>query len=146
MKYSNFIILVNDIKRIDFNDFVFRKNKILVIEDNDANREKLKYLHSIRWNELMAEYYFCEYSNNKNTYINTFCFIDTEKIIGFKYFMKENSTNIVHIICTAELEKELRKALPNANYCVLKVEKYIDKERKCYCYLYIFYIKLAEKY
>lgn len=141
MKYGNFIILVNDINRIDLKDFVFGKNKILVIEDNETNREKLKYLHSIRWNELIAEYYegvhlskyyFCEYSNNKDTYINTFYFIDTEKINRFKYFMKENSTNIAHIVCTTELEKELRKALPSANYCVVKIEKYVDKERKYY--------------
>lgn len=141
MQYSNFIILVNDINRIDLNNFVFGKNKILVIEDNETNREKLKYVHSIRWNELMAEYYegvhlskyyFCEYSNNKDKYINTFYFIDTEKINRFKYFIKENSANIVHIVCTTELEKSLRKALPNANYCVVNLEKYIDKERRYY--------------
>ena len=141
MKYRNFIILVNDIKRIDLNDFVFGKNKILVIEDNETNREKLKYLNSIRWNELideyykevhLSEYYFCEYSNNKDKYINTFYFIDTEKINRFKYFMKENSTNIAHIVCTTELEKELRKVLPNANYCVVNLEKHIDKEIRYY--------------
>lgn len=143
MNYGNFIILVNDINRIDLNYFAFGKNQILVIEDNEANRERLKYLHSIRWNELideyykgvhLSEYYFCEYSNNKDTYITTFYFIDTEKIIKIKNFMKENSANIAHIVCTTELEKELRKALPNANYCVVKLEKYIDKKRKYYCF------------
>ncbi len=141
MKYSNFIILVDDINRINLNDFVFGKNKTLVIEDNEANREKLKYLHSIRWNELideyyegihLSEYYFCEYSNNKDTYINTFYFIDTEKINRIKYFLRENHTKIAHIVCSTDMEQNLRKELPNANYCVVNLEKYIDKERKYY--------------
>ena len=87
MKYGNFIVLVDDISRINLNKFAFGKNKILVIEDNETNREKLKYLHSVRWQEIIEEYYsgcylskysFCEYSNNKNIFINTFYFIDTE--------------------------------------------------------------------
>lgn len=46
--------------------------------------------------------------------------------------MKENSSKIAHIVCSTELEKELRKALPNANYCVVNLEKYIDKDRRYY--------------
>ena len=107
MKYSNIIILVNDINRIDFSYFAFGKNQILVIEDNDINREKLKYLHSMRWKELIDKYYsnvhlseysFCEYSNNKDKFINTFYFIDTEKINRFRYFINENSTKRTYII------------------------------------------------
>ena len=142
MKYSNIIILVNDINRIDFSYFAFGKNQILVIEDNDINREKLKYLHSMRWKELIDKYYstvhlseysFCEYSNNKDKFINTFYFIDTEKINRFRYFINENSTKRTYIICDAELETKLRKELPDANYCMVDFEKYIDKERRYYC-------------
>ena len=137
MKYSNIIILVNDINRIDFSYFAFGKNQILVIEDNDINREKLKYLHSMRWKELIDKYYsnvhlseysFCEYSNNKDKFINTFYFIDTEKINRFRYFINENSTKRTYIICDADLETKLRKELPDANYCMVDFEKYIDKE------------------
>ena len=137
MKYSNIIILVNDISRIDFSYFAFGKNQILVIEDNDINREKLKYLHSMRWKELIDKYYsnvhlseysFCENSNNKDKFINTFYFIDTEKINRFRYFINENSTKRTYIICDAELETKLRKELPDANYCMVDFEKYIDKE------------------
>lgn len=141
MKYGNFIILVNDINKINLDDFVFGKNQILLIEDNDFNREKLKYLHSVKWKELIDEYYngvylseriFCEYSNNKDKYISTFYFIDTEKINRIKYFIKENPTKTAHIVCDAELEQTLRKQLPNANYCVVDLEKYIDKEIRDY--------------
>lgn len=141
MKYKNIIILVDDINRINLNDFAFGLNQILVIEDNEINREKLKYLHSIRWKEVvdkcykgtyLSEYSFCEYTNNKDKFINTFYFIDTEKITRFKYFMRENSTKKAYIICNSELETKLQKELPDANYCVEDLEQYIDKERKYY--------------
>ncbi len=141
MKYKNIIILVNDINRINLNDFAFGLNRILVIQDNEINKEKLKYLHSIRWKEIvdkcykgayLSQYSFCEYTNNKDKFINTFYFIDTEKVTRFKYFIRENSTKRAYIICTTEMETRLRKELPDANYCVVDLEKYIDKERRCY--------------
>ena len=142
MKYKNIIILVNDINRINLNDFAFGLNRILVIEDNEINKEKLKYLHSIRWKEVLdkcykgvylSEYSFCEYTNNKDKFINMFYFIDTEKITRLKYFIRESSTKRAYIICNSELETRLQKELPDANYCVVDLEKYIDKERKYYC-------------
>lgn len=141
MIFKNIIILANDINRINLNDFAFGKNRILVIEDNETNREKLKYLHSIRWKELvdkcykgvyLSKYSFCEYSNDKDKFVNTFYFIDTEKINRFKYFINESSTKKAYIICNSELETRLRKVLPDANYCVVNLENYIDKERKYY--------------
>ena len=140
-KHKNFIILVDDINRIDLNYFAFGNNRTLVIEDNEENREKLKYLHSVRWSELidkcykvvhLAEYNFCEYTNNKDKFINTFYFIDTDKIARFKLFMRESPSKSADIICNAELETILRKELPNANFCVVDLEKYIDKEVKIY--------------
>lgn len=138
MNYKNFIILVDDIRRIKLNNFAFGKNRILVIEDNENNREKLKYLHSVRWQELIEEYYsgchlaeysFCEYSNNKDIFINTFYFIDTEKINRFKYFINESYTKRAYILCDMELKENLKKELPEANYRVINLEKYIDKRK-----------------
>ena len=142
IKYKNIIILIDDINRINLNDFAFGLNRILVIEDNEINREKLKYLHSIRWKAIidkcykgayLSEYSFCEYTNNKDKFINMFYFIDTEKITRIKYFIRENSTKRAYIICNSELETRLRKQLPDANYCVVDLEQYIDKERRYYC-------------
>lgn len=142
MKYKNIIILIDDINRINLNSFAFGLNQTLIIEDNAINREKLRYLHSIRWKEIvdkcykgayLSEYSFCEYTNNKDKFINTFYFIDTEKITRLKYFIRESSTKKAHIICNSELETRLRKELPEANYCLVDLEKYIDKERKYYC-------------
>lgn len=141
MRYKNIIILVNDINRIDLNYFSFGYNQILVIEDNDINRERLKYLHSVRWKELidkcykgvyLSKYSFCEYTNEKDKFINTFYFIDTEKISRMKHFINESVTKRAYIICNRELEAILRKELPDANYCVVDLESYIDKERRFY--------------
>ena len=46
-KYKNIIVFVNDIKRININDFAFGYNQVLIIEDTELNREFLKTLHSI---------------------------------------------------------------------------------------------------
>lgn len=141
-KYKNIIVLVDDINRIDKEKFSFGMNKVLVIDDNSDNREKLKYLHSINWAEIirqkyknnifLSEYNFCDYTDNKNKYINTFYFLDTEKINRIKYFLRENKDKNVDIICNIDLENELKRELPNCNYCIVDMEKYIDKERKIY--------------
>ena len=140
-KYKNFIILVDDINRIDLNYFSFGNNRTLVIEDNEENREKLKYLHSVRWKEVvdkcynrvyLAKYNFCEYTNDKNRFINTFYFIDTDKIARFKLFMRESPSKRADIICNAELETILKNEMPNANFCVVDLENYIDKEIRYY--------------
>lgn len=141
-KYKNIIVLINDIKRINKNDFAFGNNQVLVIEDNEQNREKLKYLHSINWSKIiekyyhckvyLAEYNFCDYTDYKNKYISIFYFLDTEKINRIKYFLRENKNKNTDIICSPELEQELRKELPNANYITVNLEEYIDKERNIY--------------
>lgn len=141
MKYKNIIILVDDINRINLSDFAFGLNQILIIEDNEINREKLKYLHSIRWKEIvgkfykgayLSEYSFCEYTNNKDKFINTFYFIDTEKIARLKFFMRESPRKKAYIICNTELEEKIREELPEVNYCVANLENYIDKEHRYY--------------
>lgn len=141
-KFKNIIILVNDINRINLNDFAFGINEVLIIEDNKKNREKLKYLHSINWSKIIndnfknrlffSEYNFCDYTDYKNKYVSTFYYLDTEKINRIKYFLRENKNKNAHIICNSELETEIKKELPNANYIVVELEDYIDKERNVY--------------
>ena len=141
-KFRNIIVLVNDINRINLNDFAFGINEVLIIEDNKKNREKLKYLHSINWSKIindnfinrlfLSEYNFCDYTDYKNKYVSTFYYLDTEKINRIKYFLRENKNKNAHIICNSELETEIKKELPNANYIVVELEDYIDKERNVY--------------
>lgn len=140
-RYGNIIVLVDDIKRIKLEDFEFGHNSVLIIEDNDVNREKLKYLHSIRWDRLidkhykgahLSEYGFCEYASKDGKYINTFYFIDTEKINRFKHFIRQSSTKRAYVVCDIGLENELRAELPSAYYCSISLDEYIDKKRRIY--------------
>lgn len=142
--FKNIIIFVNDINRITRNDFTFGLNQILIIEDTEENKENLKYLHSIDWyniikekykkfNICLAEYSFCEYTDYKNKYINTFYFFDTEKINRIIYFLMENKNKDADIICNSQIKKMLIKELPhNCNYHIIDLEKYIEKEKLVY--------------
>jgi hypothetical protein len=142
MNYQNIIVLVDDISRINIIEFTFGINQVLVIEDTEENREKLKYLHSVNWNKVLeenyktevflAEYNFCSYTDYKNKYISIFYFLDTEKINRIKYFLRENNKKNMDIICSSELKERLKVELPTACYITVNLEKYIEKERKYY--------------
>ncbi len=141
-KYKNIIVLVDNLSMININDFAFGMNRVLVIEDNTQNREKLKYLHSINWSEIINKYYrnkavlseynFCDYTDYKHTYISYLYFFDTEKITRIKQFLRENKNKSADIICNSELAKEIKKLIPKANYIIVDLEEYIDKERNYY--------------
>lgn len=138
-RYKNIIILVNDTHRIKIKDFTFGMNQVLIIHDTEENREKLKYLHSLDWynvvreqykrfNIYLSDYNFCEYTDYKNKYISTFYFFDTEKVNRINYFLKENKDKNADIVCNSQIKQGLIKELPNCNYDVIDLEKYIDKE------------------
>lgn len=141
-KFKNFIILIDDINRIDVSNFVFGVNQILVIEDIEQNREYLQYLNSINWHKvvdnnlkndiILSEYNFCDYINKKNQYISTFYFIDTEKINRIKYFLRENENKNQIIFCNENIEDILKKYLQSAKYIPIDLNKNIDKERLFY--------------
>lgn len=141
-KYKNIIVFVNDISRIDMNSFAFGMNKVLIIQDDVIHREKLKYLHRINWLEIIEkiykerlffnEYNFCDYTDYENKYISTFYFIDTEKINRIKCFLRESKNRNIDIICSEEIKNKMQTEIPNANYIIVDLENYIDKEQKVY--------------
>ena len=134
--------MVNNINRINIDEFTFGTNQVLVIEDTLENIEKLKYLNSVDWNKILeenyknkvflCEYSFCDYTDYKNKYISTFYFLDTEKINRIKYFLRENKNRNIDIVCHVELQKELQKELPTVHYITVNLEEYIVKERIYY--------------
>lgn len=141
--YINFIIFIDDKSRININDLAFGANQVLIIEDNDIEREKLKYINSIDWYKLVKQLYnkeniylsnynFCEYTNFRNKFITTFYFIDTEKINRIKFFLKQNKNKTIDIVCSKELKEDLIKELPTCNYIDIDLEKYIEKDIKIY--------------
>lgn len=141
-KYKNIIVLFDNIEKSNISNFIFGMNQVLLLEDNKCNRERLQYLHSIDWARIIEDYYdnkvflakynFCDYTDYKNKYVSTFYFLDAEKIHKIRYFLKENVNKTADIICGPELEQDLKKELPNAHFCIVNLEKYIDKERIYY--------------
>ena len=117
-KYKNIIILIDDISRINLTDFIFGLNSVLICEDNDTSLAELKFLQQIDWNKViyklygnkihLSEYNFCDYTDNKDKYISTFNFIDTEKINRINIFIKNNANKQADIICNQNIEKILR--------------------------------------
>ena len=140
--YKNFIIFVNNIARININDFAFGMNQVIIVENTEESKEKLKYYNSINWSKVIEKYYknkvylseykFCDYTNYKDKYVSTFYCIDTEKINRIKHFLRENNNRNIDIICCKEIQQQLKKEIPNANYIMVELEQYIDKERKVY--------------
>ena len=140
--YKNIIVFIDDVSRININDFSFGNNQVLIIQDDEENREELKYLHSIDWNKIikdnyknkvvLSEYSFCDYTNHKDKFISIFKFLDAEKISKIQYFLRENKNKNIDIICNKEIENTIRKEIPRANYKIVDLEEYIEKEIKIY--------------
>lgn len=141
-QYKNIIILVDDSSRININDFTFGLNSVLVVEDNDKNRENLKYINNVKWSEVIQKYYknkiylseygFCDYTNYKDKFVSLFYYLDTEKINRIKYFIKENNQKTVDIICNNAIAMQIKKELPTANYIIIDLDEFIDKEQIIY--------------
>ena len=140
-EFQNYIIFVEDLSMINLLDFSFGYNQVLIIEDNEINREKLKYLNSVNWpsiihkeykNPIISEYNFCDYIDIKNKFISFFYFLDIEKINRILQFLRESKEKHADIICNKELKEMLQKIIPRAKYNVINLEKFIDRKRKIY--------------
>lgn len=141
-EYKNFIVLTDNIQNVKMNNLAFGKYQVLVLEDNECNREKLKYLHSVDWAKIVEDYYddkvflagyhFCDYTDYEQKYVSMFYFLDAEKIYKIKYFLRENKGKNADIVCGAELEEDLRKEFPNARFAVVDLERYVEKVRRYY--------------
>ena len=79
-KYKNIIILINDINRINIDEFAFGMNKVLILEDSERNLELIKYMNNINIMEMLkneyknktfiSEFNFCDYIDKYNNYIS----------------------------------------------------------------------------
>ena len=139
--YRNFIIFVDDISQIKLEDFTFGYNQVLIVEDNEENRDRLKYLNSVNWSNLinkeykfpvLSEFNYCDYIDIKNKFISFFYFLDTEKINRILLFMRESKEKKVEVVCTKELKEKLHYLIPNAKYNVQNLDKFIDRKRIVY--------------
>lgn len=139
--HKNILVLINDIKRIDLSNFVFGFNSLIICKDTDEHLQKLKYIQQINWPKIVqnlykdvhiSEYNFCDYTNNKDKYITTFYLIDTEKINRVNMFLKNNEGKKADIICDESIIRNLGQELPLANYKLVNLSDFIDKNIKIY--------------
>lgn len=140
-KYKNIIILVDEIERINFEDFAFGINSLIIAKDTDTCLEKLKYMNNVNWpqiikeeynNMFLSEYKFCDYADRQNKYISTFYLIDTEKINRINNFLINNEKKNIEVICDEECARQLKKKIIRATYNVIDFSNYIDKEIRYY--------------
>lgn len=141
IKHKNIIVLIDDIKRIELKDFAFGFNSVLISEDNDEKLQTLKYLHQINWSKIiqrlynnvhLSEYNFCDYTDNRNKYISYFYFLDTEKISRIDNFLRNNKPKQADIICDESIVRFLGQELPTANYKIINLDEFIEKDIKVY--------------
>lgn len=140
--FRNIIIVFQDMTNIDINNFTFGLNSVLLINDNEKEKEDLKYIHSIDWHKViqthyknsvyLSEYNFCDYTDYQNKYVAYFYFIDTEKINRIKYFLRENVNRQIDILCPIDIKPFLKKEIPTANFIDINLEDYIEKEQRIY--------------
>ena len=140
--YKNILILVNDIDRINLKDFAFGFNSVIISNDTDEELEKLKYINQINWPQIIqklykntvhiSEYNSCDYTNNKDKYISTFYLLDAEKINRIKVFLQSNERKQADIVCSQEIVNLLGKELPLANYKLINISDFIEKDIKVY--------------
>lgn len=137
--YRNIIIFVEDIRKINYDDFVFGKHEVLIVENNDSDKLLLQYYNRMHWEWVIEKYYgrktvlseysFCDFTNHKDKFVSFFYFLDTEKINRIKYFIRENKEKKADILCSKELRKKLEPILPNQNYLEIDLDKYTKKEK-----------------
>ena len=141
-EYKNIIIFVEDISKIDLNQFCFGLKEVLIIESSLNNLDKLGYISKVNWSQIIqslyqdkvfiSEYNFCDYTDRKRKFVSCFYFIDTEKINLLKYFLKENKDKKVDIICSRECLVLLEKEMPNQNYYPIEFDSFIKGEFNIY--------------
>ena len=140
--YKNILILVNNISRLNLKDFAFGFNSVLITSDTDEELEKLKYINQVNWPKIIqnlykntvhiSEYNSCDYTNNKDKYINTFYLLDAEKINRINIFLQSNEGKQADIICSKKIVNLLGKELPLANYKLIQLSDFIEKDIKVY--------------
>jgi len=140
-QYRNIIILVEDISKINLENFTFGYNSILIVEDNETNKERLKYLNSINWHKIITNEYknadlsphiYCDYEDSKGNYISYFYFYDTEKVNRINQFLAINKDKQATIFCSKELKPLLQQNIIKAKYNVIDIDKLVDRKKNIY--------------
>lgn len=140
--YENIIVFVEDIKKINLEEFVFGKYEILIVETNSESKKLLQYMNRMHWEHavddlygrhaVLSEYNFCDFTNHKDKYISYFYFLDTEKINRIKYFLREHKDKKADILCPKDIKQKLFPIFGTQNYVEINLDKYTQKVRRNY--------------
>ena len=141
-KLKNVIVFVEDLKKIDINNFVFGLDKLYIILTTENNIHLLERIHRIDYQKLffkiykenvyLSEYAFCDYYTKSRLYIFPLIFIDTEKLSIIKFFLMENKDEKVDILYSKNISLLAIGKLKGANYKPIDFEKYVQGEFNIY--------------
>ncbi len=141
-KLKNVIVFVEDLKKIDINNFVFGLDKLYIIPTTENNIHLLERIHRIDYQKLffkiykenvyLSEYAFCDYYTKSRLYIFPLIFIDTEKLSIIKFFLMENKDEKVDILYSKNISLLAIGKLKGANYKPIDFEKYVQGEFNIY--------------
>lgn len=140
--HKEFIVFVEDIGKINMNDFVFGKDKIYIIPQTEENIHIIENINKINYPELFKKVYkdkvylsghtFCEYYINQEHFVYTLPLIDTEQLSTIKYFLLENKNKQVDILYSKNIPLLKIGKIEGANYIPVDYGKYIKEEFNCY--------------
>lgn len=139
-EYKKILILINDISRLDLEEFVFGMYSVLICEDSDDEIKKIEKMYEIDWFEIIRRRhnknaYFsgnelCDFNIDANSYANVFYMLDTENVNRTKLYLMNKSNDSIEVLCNGELFATLKTLLPNAN--IIPVEMIEYEERKVF--------------
>lgn len=141
-KYKNVIVFVEDLNKIDINNFIFGIDKLYIIPNTENNIHLLQKIHRIDYQELfsnvykdnvyLSEYDFCDYYTKAGLFIFPLPFIDTEKLSTIKYFLLENKNKKVDILYSKNISLLATGKLKGANYKPIDFDKYVKGDFNIY--------------
>lgn len=141
-KYKNVVIFVEDLNKIDINDFIFGLDKLYIIPNTENNISLFEKIHRIDYqgmlsnmykdNVYLSEYAFCDYYTKTGFFIFPLPFIDTEKISTIKYFIEENKSKKVDILYSKNIPIPAIGKLSGANYKPIEFYKYVKGDFNIY--------------
>jgi len=139
---KNVIVFVEDLNKIDINDFIFGLDKLYIIPITEDNIHLLENLHKIDYQEIfsklykdnvyLSEYDFCDYYTKQDLYIYPLPFIDTEKLSTIKFFLMENKNKKVDILYSKNISLLATGKLKGANYKPIDFDKYVKGDFNIY--------------
>lgn len=141
-KYKNVIVFVEDLNKININNFIFGINKLYIIPNTENNIHLLEKIHRIDYKELfsnvykdnvyLSEYTFCDYYTKSGIFVFPLPFLDTEKLSTIKYFLMENKNKKVDILYSKNISLLVTGKLKGANYKPIDFDKYVKGDFNIY--------------